>query len=61
MSWLSRVANAFRPSSVDRTIIDDEAAFHLECRVKELMAAGPSSEAAEAQARRAFGNRLPAP
>jgi putative ABC transport system permease protein len=57
MSWLSRVANAFRPSSVDRAL-DDEAAFHLECRINELVAAGLSPEQAEAQARRAFGNRL---
>jgi len=57
MSWLSRVANAFRPSSVDRAL-DDEAAFHLECRINELVAAGLSPKDAEARARRAFGNRL---
>ena len=57
MSWLSRVANAFRWPSVDRGL-DDEAAFHLECRIDELVAAGLSPEEAEAQARRAFGNRL---
>ncbi len=57
MSWLSRLANAFRPSGVDRAV-DEEAAFHLECRVNELVAAGRSREEAEAQARRAFGNRL---
>jgi len=57
MSWLSRLANAFRSSNVDRAL-DDEAAFHLECRINELVAAGLSSKEAEAQARRAFGNRL---
>jgi putative ABC transport system permease protein len=57
MSWLSRLANAFRPSSVDRAL-DDEAAFHLECRINELVGAGLSPQEAEAQARRAFGNRL---
>src|SRR5688572_3949040 len=57
MSWLSRVANAFRASNVDRTL-EDEAAFHLECRIDELVAAGCSRDEAEAQARRAFGNRL---
>jgi predicted permease len=57
MSWLSRVVNAFRWPSVDRAL-DDEAAFHLECRVNELVAAGLSPKEAEAQARRAFGNRL---
>jgi hypothetical protein len=57
MSWLSRFANAFRPSSVDRAL-DEEAAFHLECRINELIASGLSPVEAEAQARRAFGNRL---
>jgi predicted permease len=57
MSWLSRLANAFRSSSVDRAL-DEEAAFHLDCRISELVAAGLSPQEAEAQARRAFGNRL---
>jgi predicted permease len=57
MSWLSRLANAFRPSSVDRAL-DEEAAFHLECRINELVAGGLSPKEAEAQARRAFGNRI---
>jgi len=57
MSWLSRLTNAFRPSSVDGAL-DEEAAFHLECRIDELVAAGLSPKEAEAQARRAFGNRL---
>ena len=57
MSWLSRLTNAFRPSSVDRAL-DEEAAFHLECRVNELVGAGLSPKQAEAQARHAFGNRL---
>jgi putative ABC transport system permease protein len=57
MSWLSRLTNAFRPSSVERAL-DEEAAFHLECRINELVGAGLSPKEAEAQARRAFGNRL---
>src|SRR5262245_39059387 len=57
MSWLSRLTNAFRPSSVDRAL-DEEAAFHLECRINELVAAGLTPKEAEAQARRAVGNRL---
>ena len=57
MSWLSRFANAFRPSSVDRAL-DEEAAFHLECRISELVAGGLSPKEAEVQARRAFGNRI---
>ena len=57
MSWLSRFANAFRPSSVDRAL-DEEAAFHLECRINELVAGGLSPKEAEVHARRAFGNRI---
>ena len=57
MSWLSRLTNAFRPSRVDLAL-DEEAAFHLECRINELVAAGLSLKEAETQARRAFGNRL---
>jgi putative ABC transport system permease protein len=57
MSWLSRLANALRPSSVD-CALDEEAAFHLECRINELVAGGLSAKEAEAQARRAFGNRI---
>jgi putative ABC transport system permease protein len=57
MSWLSRLSNAFRQSSVDRALAE-ETAFHLECRINELVAGGLSPKEAEAQARRAFGNRL---
>src|SRR5262245_45828535 len=57
MSWLSRLTNAFRQSSVDRAL-DEETAFHLECRINELVAGGLSPKEAEAEARRAFGNRL---
>ncbi len=57
MSWLSRLTNAFRPSRVDLAL-DEEVAFHLECRINELVAAGLSLKEAETQARRAFGNRL---
>jgi hypothetical protein len=57
MSWLSRVANAFRPSRVDRAL-DEEVAFHIESRTADLVAGGMSRDAAEAMARRQFGNRL---
>ena len=57
MSLLSRLANVFRSSSVDRAL-DEEATFHIESRVDDLVAAGMSREAAEAQARQQFGNRL---
>ena len=57
MSWLSRIANAFRPSGVDR-VLDDEMAFHIESRIADLVAGGMTRDAAEAMARRQFGNRL---
>jgi len=57
MSWLSRIANAFRSSDVDRGL-DDEMAFHIESRIADLVAAGMTRDAAEALARRQFGNRL---
>jgi putative ABC transport system permease protein len=57
MSWLSRLANVLRPSSVDRAL-DEEIQFHIDSRTDDLVAAGVSREAAEAIARRQFGNRL---
>jgi putative ABC transport system permease protein len=57
MSWLSRVANAFRSSGVDRAL-DDEMTFHIESRIAELVADGMTRDRAEAMARRQFGNRL---
>src|SRR5689334_15111084 len=57
MSWVSRIVNAFRPSRVDRGI-DEEMTFHIDCRIAELVAGGMTREAAEALARRQFGNRL---
>ena len=57
MSWFSRIANAFRPSGVDRAL-DEEMTFHLESRIADLVAGGMTREAAEAMARRQFGNRL---
>ena len=57
MSWLSRMANVFRSSAVDRTL-DEEMQFHIEARVDDLVAAGMTREAAELAASRQFGNRL---
>jgi predicted permease len=57
MSWLSRVLNAVRPAAVDRAL-DDEMTFHIESRIGDLVATGMTREAAEAMARRQFGNRL---
>jgi hypothetical protein len=57
MSRLSRAANLFRSSGVDRPL-DEEITFHIESRIDDLVAAGMSREAAEAMARRQFGSRL---
>ena len=35
MSWLSRLTNVFRPSSVERAL-DEELAFHIESRIDEV-------------------------
>jgi hypothetical protein len=57
MSWISRVANVFRPSGVDRAL-DEEITFHIESRIDDLVAAGMTREAAAAMAERQFGSRL---
>jgi putative ABC transport system permease protein len=57
MSWLSRIANVFRSSGVDRAL-DEEMTFHIESRIADLVAGGMTRDAAEAMARRQFGNRL---
>jgi hypothetical protein len=57
MSWLSRIANAFRASGVDRAL-DEEMTFHIESRIADLVACGMTRDRAEAMARRQFGNRL---
>ena len=57
MSWLSRIANVFRPSGVDRRL-DEEMAFHIDSRIADLVAGGMTRDRAEAMARRQFGNRL---
>jgi predicted permease len=57
MSWLSRIANVFRSSAVDRAL-DEEIQFHIEARVDDLVAAGMTRQAAEVAASRQFGNRL---
>src|SRR5262245_55577420 len=57
VSWLSRMANVFRSTAVDRAL-DEEMQFHIEARVDDLVAAGMTHEAAESAASRQFGNRL---
>jgi putative ABC transport system permease protein len=57
MSFLSRLVNVFRSGRVDDDLYD-ELRFHLEQRTQALIAGGMDPKAAEAQARRGFGNRL---
>ena len=57
MSWLSRIANAFRQSAVDRAL-DEEMQFHIESRIDDLVAGGMTRQAAESAASKQFGNRL---
>jgi hypothetical protein len=57
VSWLSRIANVFRSSAVDRAL-DEEMQFHIQSRVDDLVAAGMTRQAAEVAASRQFGNRL---
>jgi predicted permease len=57
MSWISRAANAFRGSRLDREL-DDELRFHYESRVEELIREGRTLREAEREARRRLGNSL---
>jgi len=57
MSWLSRLTNALRPSTVDADL-DEELRFHRDARVDELINNGLSRAEAEVEAARRFGNTL---
>ena len=57
MSWISRIANAFRPGRVDADL-DQELQFHLDQRVDDLVRGGLSRAEAERVARRQFGHPL---
>jgi len=57
MSWISRIANAFRPGQT-AAALDDELQFHLDQRVADLVRGGLSRPEAELRARRQLGNRL---
>src|SRR5580704_144501 len=57
MSWISRIANAFR-SERTAAALDDELQFHLEQRVNDLVTAGMPRREAELAARRQLGNPL---
>ena len=55
MSWLSRALNVFRAGRVGDEL-DEELAFHVESRARDLEAAGLPREDALRQARRRLGN-----
>ena len=57
MSLWSRLANVFRSGRVQREL-DEELQFHLDERIRELLAAGMTREAAAAQVARRFGSPL---
>src|SRR5262245_35585658 len=55
MSWLSRIAAAFRSTKQDAAL-DDELAFHVAERTDELVAQGMTEFEARREALRRFGN-----
>jgi putative ABC transport system permease protein len=57
MSWISRIANAFR-SERTAANLDDELQFHLDQRIDELVAQGMPRREAQLAARRELGNPL---
>lgn len=57
MSWLSRLANVFRTTRVERDL-DDELRFHIEARIDQRVAEGLTHEAAEQEVTRQFGGQL---
>src|SRR5262245_27046357 len=57
MSLWSRLGNMFRSGTVQRDL-DEELQFHLDERIRELMADGMTREAATAAAERRLGSRL---
>jgi len=57
MSWLSRLANAFRSGRMDREL-DEELRFHMESRKEEMVRQGVSAQEAERTVRRRMGNSL---
>src|SRR5262249_42046454 len=57
MSWWSRLTNVFRPDKLARDL-DEEMQFHIDERVRELMADGMTPEQAAGEAVRRFGSAL---
>jgi hypothetical protein len=57
MSWITRLANAFRPGKT-ASDLDEELQFHLDQRIADLLNSGMPRNEAERIARRQFGNQL---
>ena len=57
MSWVTRLANAFRPGKT-ATDLDEELQFHIDQRIADLLNSGMPRNEAERIARRQFGNQL---
>lgn len=57
MSWISRIASAFRPAQTAASL-DEELQFHLDQRIADLVRGGMPRGEAEVCARRQLGNRL---
>ncbi len=57
MSWITRLANAFRPGKTAGDL-DEELQFHLDQRIDDIVNAGMPRDEAELTARRQLGNQL---
>ena len=57
MSWITRLANAFRPGKTAADL-DEELQFHLDQRIADFINSGMPRDQAERIARRQFGNQL---
>jgi putative ABC transport system permease protein len=57
MSWISRIASAFRPERTDADL-GDELQFHIDQRIDDLVRGGMRREEAERVARRQLGHPL---
>ena len=58
MSFWNKLRNSLWGQQLQRTEIEEEMAFHVEAKVRDLERAGYSPQAARSQAKREFGNRL---
>ena len=57
MSWVTRLANVFRPGKT-AAALDEELQFHLDQRIADLLNVGTPRDEAERIARRQLGNQL---